>query len=38
MENWVEEILRLNQTYGVKILGGCGGTDENYLGELIAEC
>jgi homocysteine S-methyltransferase len=28
---WVEEMLHLNREYGVKILGGCCGTDDAHL-------
>lgn len=28
---WTEEMLKLNREYGVKILGGCCGTDHTYL-------
>jgi methionine synthase I (cobalamin-dependent) len=31
LEAWTEEMLRLNREYGVKILGGCCGTDDTYL-------
>ncbi|WP_136796308.1 homocysteine S-methyltransferase family protein [Desulfosediminicola ganghwensis] len=32
MQEWGELMLELNTTYGMKILGGCCGTDEKYLG------
>ena len=32
---WAEEMLRLNSEYGVKILGGCCGTDEAHLQRLV---
>jgi S-methylmethionine-dependent homocysteine/selenocysteine methylase len=35
-EDWVEEMLKLNQHHGVKILGGCCGTDDSYLRGLVA--
>jgi homocysteine S-methyltransferase len=34
-ENWVEEMLKLNRHHGVKILGGCCGTDDSYLRGLV---
>jgi len=33
--HWGEHMLRLNRTYGVKILGGCCGTDDSYLQYLV---
>jgi S-methylmethionine-dependent homocysteine/selenocysteine methylase len=35
-EDWVEEMLKLNRHHGVKILGGCCGTDDSYLRGLVA--
>ena len=35
-EDWVAEMLKLNQHHGVKILGGCCGTDDSYLRALVA--
>jgi S-methylmethionine-dependent homocysteine/selenocysteine methylase len=35
-EEWIEEMLKLNRHHGVKILGGCCGTDDNYLRGLVA--
>ena len=32
---WGEEMLNLNTKYGVKILGGCCGTDETHLQYLV---
>jgi len=32
MREWGELMLVLNRKYGLKILGGCCGTDDNYLG------
>jgi homocysteine S-methyltransferase len=32
---WAEEMLRLNREYGVKILGGCCGTDDAHLLRLV---
>ena len=32
---WAEEMLRLNKEYGVKILGGCCGTDDRHLLRLV---
>lgn len=36
LEEWVEEMLKLNRNYGIKILGGCCGTDDSYLRGLAA--
>lgn len=36
-EEWVEEMLKLNRHHGVKILGGCCGTDDSYLRGLVAK-
>jgi len=33
--HWGENMLKLNHAYGVKILGGCCGTDETYLQYII---
>lgn len=35
-EDWVEEMLKLNRHHGVRILGGCCGTDDSYLRGLVA--
>ena len=35
-EDWVAEMLKLNRHHGVKILGGCCGTDDSYLRGLVA--
>jgi len=32
---WADEMLKLNREYGVKILGGCCGTDDTHLRSLI---
>ncbi len=32
LREWGELMLRLNRRYGVRILGGCCGTDDSYLG------
>lgn len=32
LQEWGELMLELNRKYGMKILGGCCGTDNNYLG------
>lgn len=32
---WAAEMLHLNRTYGVKILGGCCGTDDAHLLRLV---
>jgi len=31
LQHWGESMLRLNRRYGVKILGGCCGTDNSHL-------
>jgi homocysteine S-methyltransferase len=31
LQHWGENMLRLNNEFGMKILGGCCGTDNNYL-------
>lgn len=31
LEEWGERMLELNRRYGMKILGGCCGTDERYI-------
>jgi S-methylmethionine-dependent homocysteine/selenocysteine methylase len=31
VSEWAEEMLKLNREYGIKILGGCCGTDDTYL-------
>ena len=31
LSDWGREMLQLNKEYGVKILGGCCGTDHTYL-------
>lgn len=35
LTHWGENMLRLNQQFGVKILGGCCGTDDTYLQYLV---
>jgi len=35
VSEWAEEMLKLNREYGVKILGGCCGTDDTHLRSLI---
>lgn len=35
ISDWADEMLKLKNDYGVKILGGCCGTDERYLQSLI---
>lgn len=35
-EDWIVEMLKLNRDHGVKILGGCCGTDDRYLKGLVA--
>jgi S-methylmethionine-dependent homocysteine/selenocysteine methylase len=34
---WAQEMLKLHRDYGVRILGGCCGTDETYLSNLVAD-
>lgn len=31
LEDWADAMVRLNQEFGVNILGGCCGTDDRYL-------
>lgn len=31
LDEWADAMVRLNKEYGVKILGGCCGTDDRYL-------
>lgn len=31
IDEWADAMVRLNREYGVKILGGCCGTDDRYL-------
>jgi len=35
--DWGEAMLRLNSLYRVKVMGGCCGTDEEYLGYIARE-
>ncbi len=35
LQHWGENMLRLNHEFGVKILGGCCGTDNTYLQYLV---
>ncbi len=35
LQHWGEKMLRLNTEFGVKILGGCCGTDDTYLQYLV---
>ena len=35
LPDWGREMLQLNKEYGVKILGGCCGTDHTYLRYLV---
>ncbi len=37
LEDWVDAMLRLNRDYGVKVLGGCCGTDDRYLRAICEE-
>lgn len=34
LPDWTAHMVRLNQEFGIKILGGCCGTDDNYLHSL----
>ncbi len=34
---WGEEMLKLNKNYGMKILGGCCGTDDTHISHLVAD-
>jgi S-methylmethionine-dependent homocysteine/selenocysteine methylase len=36
LDSWGAQMLILNRTYGVKILGGCCGTDDSYLRYLVS--
>ncbi len=35
LQHWGENMLRLNSEFGMKILGGCCGTDDSYLRYLV---
>jgi S-methylmethionine-dependent homocysteine/selenocysteine methylase len=35
LQHWGENMLRLNALFGVRILGGCCGTDDTYLQYLV---
>jgi homocysteine S-methyltransferase len=35
LQHWGENMLRLNNEFGIKILGGCCGTDDTYLQYLV---
>lgn len=35
VSDWGEEMLKLNRSYGIKILGGCCGTGEEHLRYLV---
>jgi S-methylmethionine-dependent homocysteine/selenocysteine methylase len=35
LQHWGDNMLRLNSEFGVKILGGCCGTDNTYLHYLV---
>ncbi len=35
IEDWVREMLRLHHVHGMKILGGCCGTDDRYLSRIV---
>ncbi len=35
LQHWGDNMLRLNSEFGVKILGGCCGTDDTYLQFLV---
>ncbi len=36
LSDWTTEMVRLNREFGMKILGGCCGTDDTYLRSLTA--
>jgi len=36
LEDWTNHMVRINQEFGVKILGGCCGTDDTYLRSIVA--
>ncbi len=36
LQHWGDAMLRLNERFGIKILGGCCGTDDTYLQYLVA--
>jgi S-methylmethionine-dependent homocysteine/selenocysteine methylase len=36
LSDWTTEMVRLNREFGLKILGGCCGTDDTYLRSLTA--
>lgn len=38
LSDWGNHMIELNQRYGVKILGGCCGTDNSYLSYLAERC
>ena len=35
LEDWVEQMLILHRRHGMKLLGGCCGTDERYLSGIV---
>ncbi|MGD9209942.1 MAG: homocysteine S-methyltransferase family protein [Desulfobacteraceae bacterium] len=35
MEDWTEQMLKLHRNYRIKILGGCCGTDDQYLKMIV---
>jgi len=37
LEDWVDAMVRLNLDHGVKVLGGCCGTDDRYLRAICEE-
>jgi S-methylmethionine-dependent homocysteine/selenocysteine methylase len=38
IEEWVEQMLQLNRRFGVRMLGGCCGTDNRHLEQLVRAC
>ncbi len=37
VSDWGEEMLKLNRSYGVKILGGCCGTGDDHLRYIVSQ-
>ncbi len=38
LSDWTTEMVRLNRDFGMKVLGGCCGTDDMYLRSLTENC
>ena len=36
LEDWVDQMRKLHRQHGIRILGGCCGTDERHLAGLVA--